>query len=610
VAAAAAAAVEARAARPDNRGVASSQPRRRVATVLFVDIVGSTRLASDLGDDGWRQVLARFRRVVRAELKRWRGREQDTAGDGFYATFAEPAQALRAAASIVATVQELGLDIRVGLHTGECEQIDGKLTGIAVHIGARVMAVAKAAEVLATRTTRDLVVGSDAVFEEAGTHELKGVEGTWLLYRLVSVSERLPGPLDPEVAAERLAHVVGGHRHRRRWPMVAAAAVSAAAVAAGLALGAFGSGGGKGTASLLRIDPASGKVVATVRDGKIGCGCGANLWAVDGTLWERGGDNGQTFAVREFGSGSLKHTFHVPPDMAAFAIGDGALWLARNTYVYGSGKNAGTPYSVVDRIDELSGRRTARIRLPGSFGEGALAVGGGAVWALEGDATLVRINPQSNRVTGKFATGAVETSILIPAEGYLWICECVTHDVLRVDPRTRATKTFHFAQQPWHLVSIEQGKHQTLWLLDGRDATLTRLNPKTGRTGAPLGLAGNPTEAVIAHGSIWVAAGKIVDRVVLSSGVRTAIQLPEGTHATGIAVDPVSNAVWVDNSRKTEGGPPHPSAAALSQGAKLFSRLLTKSFLLSLILPPGLRIPYLSTAAGGDVILTPGQGGT
>jgi class 3 adenylate cyclase/DNA-binding beta-propeller fold protein YncE len=532
--------------------VASSPPRRRVATVLFVDIVGSTRLASDLGDAAWRHVLARFRQVVRGELKRRRGREQDTAGDGFYATFGEPAQALHAAASILAAVQELGLDVRMGLHTGECEQIDGKLTGIAVHIGARVMAAAQAAEVLATRTTRDLVVGSDAGFEEAGTHELKGVEGTWLLYRLVSVSERLPGPLDPDVAAERLAGVVGGRRHRRRWPLLAGAVAIAAVTAAVLAFGAFGHGTKQATASLLRIDPKSGEVVATVRDEQIGCGCGANLWAIDGTLWEHGGTHGQTFAVRKFGSRSLGRTFHVPLDMSAFAIGDGALWVARNTFV-ATGRKAGTAYSVVDRIDELSGRRTARIRVPGSLRSGALAVGGGAVWALEADATLVRIDPETNRITGRFATGAIETSILIPADGYLWICECVAHEVLRFDPRSNTTKTFHFAQQPWELTSVADRRRPTVWLLDGKDATITRLNPATGGAGPPLGLAGNPTQAVIARGSIWVAAGNVVDRVVLSTGLRTAIQLPKGTHATGIAVDPVSNAIWVDNSRTAPG---------------------------------------------------------
>jgi class 3 adenylate cyclase len=105
--------------------------------VFMLDIVGSTALAGDLGDTRWREVLTRFRRIVRRDLKRFRGREQDTAGDGFFATFTELAQALRAAAAIAADVQELGLDVRTGIHTGECEEIDGKLGGIAVHTGAR-----------------------------------------------------------------------------------------------------------------------------------------------------------------------------------------------------------------------------------------------------------------------------------------------------------------------------------------------------------------------------------------------------------------------------------------------------------------------------------------
>ncbi|HYQ10008.1 MAG TPA: adenylate/guanylate cyclase domain-containing protein, partial [Gaiellaceae bacterium] len=133
--------------------------RRRLATVLFVDIVGSTALASELGDARWRELLTRFRRIVRDELKRNGGREQDTAGDGFFATFGEPARALACAAAIVIEVQQLGVDVRAGVHTGECEEIDGKLGGIAVHIGSRIMALAGPAEVLTTGTVRDLVAG-------------------------------------------------------------------------------------------------------------------------------------------------------------------------------------------------------------------------------------------------------------------------------------------------------------------------------------------------------------------------------------------------------------------------------------------------------------------
>jgi class 3 adenylate cyclase len=136
--------------------------RRFLTTVLFIDLVGSTAVASRLGDARWRELLTRFRRVVRGELRRHDGREQDTTGDGFLATFDQPARALHAAAGIVAATQQLGLDVRAGLHTGEVEAIDRGLGGVAVHLGARVMNLAAPAEILVTRTVRDLVVGSGA----------------------------------------------------------------------------------------------------------------------------------------------------------------------------------------------------------------------------------------------------------------------------------------------------------------------------------------------------------------------------------------------------------------------------------------------------------------
>src|SRR6476646_9709787 len=188
--------------------------RRRLATVLFLDIVGSTALASELGDARWRELLTRFRRIVRDELKRNGGREQDTAGDGFFATFAEPARALAGAAAIVAAVQSLGVDVRAGVHTGECEEIDGKLGGIAVHIGSRIMALAGAAEVLTTGTVKDLVAGSGASFDDRGAHELKGVEGSWHVFSLRAVEMTLPGPLSADQAAARLALISAPAKHR------------------------------------------------------------------------------------------------------------------------------------------------------------------------------------------------------------------------------------------------------------------------------------------------------------------------------------------------------------------------------------------------------------
>jgi class 3 adenylate cyclase len=158
---------------------------RVLATVLFTDIVGSTGKATELGDRAWRDLLERHHGVVRAMLGRYRGTEIDTAGDGFLATFDGPARGVRCAQSIAEAVQPLGLEIRAGLHTGEVETIDGKVGGIAVHIGARVGALAGSSEVLVSQTIKDLVAGSGLVFEDAGEHELKGVPDRWHLYRVV-----------------------------------------------------------------------------------------------------------------------------------------------------------------------------------------------------------------------------------------------------------------------------------------------------------------------------------------------------------------------------------------------------------------------------------------
>ncbi len=159
---------------------------RVLATVLFTDIVGSSAVASRLGDRGWRDLVERHHAVVRSLLARYRGVEVDTAGDGFFAIFDGPARAARCASAIVGALAPLGVEVRVGLHTGEVETIAGKAGGMAVVIGARVGALAGPSEVLASGTVRALTVGSGVVFEDAGEHELKGVPDRWHLYRVIS----------------------------------------------------------------------------------------------------------------------------------------------------------------------------------------------------------------------------------------------------------------------------------------------------------------------------------------------------------------------------------------------------------------------------------------
>ena len=165
---------------------AGGQSERVLATVLFTDIVGSTELAARLGDTAWRELLERHHAIVRRELARFRGRELDTAGDGFFASFDGPARAVRAAAALREPLRSIGLEIRAGLHTGEFEVSDGKIVGIAVSIGARISSLAGAGEVLVSRTVKDLVAGSGLHFEDRGEHELKGIPEMWHLFALDS----------------------------------------------------------------------------------------------------------------------------------------------------------------------------------------------------------------------------------------------------------------------------------------------------------------------------------------------------------------------------------------------------------------------------------------
>jgi class 3 adenylate cyclase len=169
-------------------GIAPAAPELDtiLSTILFTDVVGSTQKQAELGDRRYKGLIEQHHEIVRDSLQRWRGLESSTAGDGFYATFDGPARGIRCAMEIGRRVINLGIEIRAGLHTGECELIDGEISGLTVSIGARVAAKAGPSEVLISQTVKDLVAGSGLVFAEAGEHELKGVPDRWRLYRVLS----------------------------------------------------------------------------------------------------------------------------------------------------------------------------------------------------------------------------------------------------------------------------------------------------------------------------------------------------------------------------------------------------------------------------------------
>ena len=163
-------------------GRTAADPDRRLATVLFTDIVGSTAQAAELGDTRWRALLDRHDQIVRAEITRFGGEEIDSAGDGFLSTFDGPARAIRCAAAMSGTLSGIGLAIRAGVHTGEVEVRGQNIGGLAVHIGARVAATGNSGEIVVSSTVKELMAGSELTFLDRGEHELKGVPGTWRLY--------------------------------------------------------------------------------------------------------------------------------------------------------------------------------------------------------------------------------------------------------------------------------------------------------------------------------------------------------------------------------------------------------------------------------------------
>jgi class 3 adenylate cyclase len=177
------------------------EPERVLATVLFTDIVDSTRRAAELGDRAWRELLERHDEIAHAEIARFRGREIKSTGDGFLATFDGPARAVRCATALAEHVRELGIEIRAGAHAGECERRGEDIGGIAVHIGARIGALAGAGEVLVSSTVKDLVSGSGIAFEDRGTHALRGVPDEWRLFAPAGEDgrlENLPPPPEPK----------------------------------------------------------------------------------------------------------------------------------------------------------------------------------------------------------------------------------------------------------------------------------------------------------------------------------------------------------------------------------------------------------------------------
>jgi class 3 adenylate cyclase len=522
-------------------------PERRIATVLMLDVVGSTHIAAQLGDARYRELSSRFNRLVRAALKRFGGKEEDHAGDGFFVTFTQPDRAIRFATTLADEVRGLGIEIRSGIHTGQTESQDRKTQGIAVVIGSRVMSLAGPGEILVTNTTKELVAGSDFGFEDFSAHELKGVPGTWQVFAVTSVDgEARMQPLPADEAAKRLGAVRPGTVPERRRRPARVAAGLAALVALAVAVFAVtrpdpvaprsnASSTGPQSGSVVQIDQTGNVLVSIPAPGKrggLGTPPGApshpmvvgqgGVWAIRSGRWLFHIDP-RTRQVRDEITLSTPITFS-----RNVAAGYDEIWV---------GLSAG-----LIEIDPATGDQRYVHRIPPDEAQYQtdLAVGGGFVWLGTGAGVLIRFDPQSG--DRRMVRVPSPIDVIGFGHGSVWTIDAFAGVISRYDPRTMERD----AEIPLdggtdNLVVGDNG----VWVLSSGLGTLTRIDPSTNTVANSVPLGPTPTSLMAASGAIWVGDEDGIIRRV-DEDTRLVTEIPFGAEIRALAFDEGTDTIWVD----------------------------------------------------------------
>ena len=487
---------------------------RRLATVLFTDMVGSTERAIELGDRAWRSLLRSHHRAVRAELRRYGGHEVDSAGDGFFATFPQPAQAVRCALAIHAAVRPIGLSMRSGIHAGEVEPIGQKVGGVAVHLAARVLSAAEPDEILVTSTVRDLVAGSELSLVDAGARTFKGFSEPWHVYR-VTGPEPAPTHRDDESperdgGTRRTTYAVGGLLGAgivvavlvllgltgARQDVVAgpntvvlidgeneldhAVGVARAPTALAIDAVALWVASEAGTITRIALDDEAQQVVG-------GVGIPTAMALFDGSAWVLAGFEGRLSRV-DGETVELRDTVQVRGRSVAAA--DTGVWLADD---------------IADRVTRLSPLTLSQdgsAELEARSGPRAIAIAGTDIWvANERSETLVRIDGQTAQAGGSgIGLGAAPTDLAIGA-GSAWVTSMTTDTLFRVDlERGEVAAAIDMCDEPDAVVASEGG----VWVACRAGRTVRRLDPD-GAFIADIPVPGVPSALSLVEDGVWVA---------------------------------------------------------------------------------------------------------
>lgn len=507
---------------------------------MFLDTVGSTQVATELGDERWQVLLRRELAVLRHLLKECGGREVDAAGDGLFALFREPAQAVRFAAEAALSVRELGLEIRAGVHFGECEFAEGHPGGIVVHTGARTMSTGGPGDVIVTQTVRDLVSGGSLRFASHGVHELKGVPGTWPLFTLTGIDgETLAPPLTEEEAVSRRREAASYTPVVRRRTFVAAVLGALIASSIGTYLLTRGDEDPvprpPGINRLIRFDPATGAVTMLPHALSPPVGGSSGLAVGEGGVWA----TDVVLSHMDPSDGKLEGTVQdINPTVfqgstGAVTTGLDDVWVA----------SASGLFRIDPADDEVLDMRP--FTDVGQAVATSVAVGRDAVWVTKIDGTLFRISPTRGLpIEGTISLGGGLPSDIVIAEGGVWVAD-EFGDLIRVDERTEETETFQIGGTPKALAATEN----RLWIVDS-EGFVVEFDLRTRRVLRAIPIGGRPVDVAVGSGAVWIAdqRGEQLVRIDETSHEPSLFTLP-GPPAT-LAIDEDHGLIWI----RTAGG--------------------------------------------------------
>jgi class 3 adenylate cyclase/streptogramin lyase len=510
---------------------------RGLRAVVFLDTVGSTQIASELGDERWQTLLRRELQILRRLLKESGGREVDVAGDGLFALFDEPAAAVQFAASAVEAVREIGVEVRAGVHFGEVEFSDGHPAGIVVHTGARAMSIGDAGQVIVTQTLRALVSGGHLRFADRGSHELKGIPGSSPLYLLTEIDrDKVPLPLDEDEASSRREQASEpAPLVKRRTFLTGIGGVAVAGLAAAYLLTRQDTRRGKTVDPPLSTDNRLFRYVPdtdelTMMPGvyasgdynpSIAVGEGA-VWTGDFVLHHVDPDDGsEGDPIDLLVGGAVGGEF-----VYDIAIGFDDVWVTTGAGLH--------------RIDPGDGEQLGFRAL--SMGRaGTVAIGFGGVWVGNGSGTLFRVEPSRTLPTLETLPVGAVVSGVVAAGGLIWVSD-EFGALVPVDP------SLNRMQEPVTVGGTPIGLAATsdrLWTVDSGGQSVTVVDFETRELLRSIPVGGKPVDVATGLGAVWVAdsEGRIVriDTTLLSAVHDKVV----GGPVAALAIDEDNGEIWL-----------------------------------------------------------------